>query len=185
VEVGDGQPIVIVDYDERWLAQFAALRERAAGALGELVLAIEHTGSTAVPGLAGKPVIDLIAVVSDNRIHEAITRLEAIGYCHEGDRGIAGREAFTWPPGEPRHHLYVCPPDNAELRRHLRFRDYLRAHPDRAAVYAALKRQAADRFRHDRAAYVEAKTEFVEETLRLAAIEGAKGARFESRFGSG
>jgi GrpB-like predicted nucleotidyltransferase (UPF0157 family) len=126
--------------------------------------------------LVAKPIIDLIVVVLAERAAEAVARLEAIGYRHKGDGGILGREAFVWPPGEPRHHLYLCPPDNAELRRHVRFPDYLRAHPDRTAAYAALKRQAAECFRDDREAYGEAKTGFVEETLRLAALEESSGS---------
>jgi GrpB-like predicted nucleotidyltransferase (UPF0157 family) len=98
----------------------------------------------------------------------AVARLAARGYVHEGDLGIPGREAFRPPPDLPRHHLYVVAAGAAELRRHLLFRDHLRAHPDAARAYADLKRAAATRVGDDRAAYTRAKDEFVAAILREA-----------------
>ena len=91
-----------------------------------------------------------------------------LGYVYEGDKGIPGRAAFLWPPGTPRHHLYVCASGNLELRRHLAFRDYLLANPDEARRYETLKRELAQRYRGDRVAYNDGKTEFVEATLAKA-----------------
>jgi GrpB-like predicted nucleotidyltransferase (UPF0157 family) len=124
-------------------------------------MSIEHVGSTAVPGLAAKPVIDLVVVVRPGRVHAAIERLAAIGYVHRGDLGVEGREAFDVPPGERRHHLYVCAVDSGELQAQLAFRNRLRNEPELASAYTDLKRQLAIRFRDDREAYSEAKTEFV------------------------
>jgi GrpB-like predicted nucleotidyltransferase (UPF0157 family) len=142
-------------------------------ALGDLVISVEHVGSTAVPGLAAKPIIDtdvVVPAVAD--IPEAIRRLAILGYVHRGDLGIAGREAFTSPAGKPRHHLYVCALDSEELRRHRSFRDHLLTHPDDARAYAALKKAAASRFAEDRVAYNEAKTRFVEAVLQRASSGG-------------
>ena len=75
-------PIVIVDYDPAWPLEFEQVRDRASAALGDVALAIEHVGSTAVPGLAAKPVIDLVVVVEPDRVQDAIERLSAIGYVH-------------------------------------------------------------------------------------------------------
>jgi GrpB-like predicted nucleotidyltransferase (UPF0157 family) len=161
-------PVVIVAYDPRWPETFHALRQRIVDVLGEVAPSVEHVGSTAVPGLAAKPIIDLDVVVQLADLPIAIVRLATLGYAHEGERGVPGREAFRWPPGEPRHHLYVCPAGSPELRRHLLFRDYLRTHPEAAAAYAALKRDAAHRFREDRGAYTAAKDPFVEDVLRRA-----------------
>jgi GrpB-like predicted nucleotidyltransferase (UPF0157 family) len=154
-------PIVIVDYDPEWPTEFDRLRERAAQAVGDVVVSIEHVGSTAVPRLAAKPVIDLVVVVHPGDVEVAIDRLVAIGYVHEGDRGVEEREAFRVPQGERRHHLYVCPSNSDELHRELTFRDRLREDPELASAYEALKRQLAIRFRDDRSAYTEAKTDFV------------------------
>jgi GrpB-like predicted nucleotidyltransferase (UPF0157 family) len=162
--------IVVTDYDPGWPATFQILRARVAGVLGELALAIEHVGSTSVPGLTAKPIIDIDVVVRNPEdIPAAIEALATIGYVHIGDLGIAGREAFAQPPGTPEHHLYVCPLGGRELPRHLAFRDHLRAHPETADAYAALKRAAALRFPNDIDGYVAAKTEFIEGILSRAA----------------
>src|SRR5262245_20579095 len=106
---------------------FERLRARARGAVGDLALAIDHIGRTAVPGLAAKPIVDLDVVVrSTGDVPAAIDRLAAIGYVHRGDLGLVGREAFSAPPGDAAHHLYVVVAGNREHRRHLALRDYLR-----------------------------------------------------------
>lgn len=162
--------VEVVEYDPSWPAQFATLasRVRAAFADGPQI-AVEHVGSTSVVGLAAKPVVDMDVLVSSPAdIPDAIARLAALGYVHEGDKGVPGREAFLWPPGTRRHHLYLCVCDSDEYRRHIAFRDYLREHPDEAQRYEALKRGLAARFREDRTAYNDGKTEFVEAVLRKA-----------------
>jgi GrpB-like predicted nucleotidyltransferase (UPF0157 family) len=166
-------PVIIVDYDPHWPDRFEELRALVVDALGDLVVSVEHVGSTAVPGLAAKPIIDMDVVIpSVADFPEAIGRLATLGYVHRGDLGIAGREAFTAPAGTPRHHLYVCALGSEEFRRHRSFRDYLLTHPDDARAYAALKRAAAVSFAEDRAAYTEAKTRFVEAVLQRASSGG-------------
>jgi GrpB-like predicted nucleotidyltransferase (UPF0157 family) len=161
VRVSD--PIVVVEYDPQWPSEFARLRDRAQAAVGEVARSIEHVGSTAVPGLAAKPVIDLVVVVeSDDDVPEAIRRLEVVGYVARGDLGVPGREAFSWPEGEVRHHLYVSPETSDELRAQLRFRDRLRTDPVLAREYQALKRDLAERYSDDRPGYTDAKTDFIE-----------------------
>ena len=162
-------PIVVVDYDPAWPALFAALRAPVVAALQEIAVAMEHVGSTAVPGLAAKPIIDLdVAIRTETRLPEAIEQLACLGYVYEGDKGIPGRAAFAWPPQAARHHLYVCALDSAAYRRHLLFRDYLRVHPDMTAAYAALKRQLAALYRTQRDAYTEAKGRFVRAAMSRA-----------------
>jgi GrpB-like predicted nucleotidyltransferase (UPF0157 family) len=162
-------PVVVVDYDPRWPAAFEILRSPLAEALGSLAAAIEHMGSTAVPGLAAKPLIDIdVLLKSASDLPLVIQRLAFLGYVHRGDLGIAGREAFAAPPGTHAHHLYVCPPESQEYRRHLALRDYLRTHSAEAAAYGRLKRSLAARFRDDRAAYLAGKGEFVESLLQRA-----------------
>jgi GrpB-like predicted nucleotidyltransferase (UPF0157 family) len=165
------QPTIVVnDHDPAWPAVFEMLRARAAEALGALAMAIEHVGSTSVPGLAAKPIIDMdIVVRSPDDIPAAVQALAEIGYVHVGDLGIADREAFRQPAGLPKHHLYVCPLGGRELPRHLAFRDHLRAHPKEAATYAALKRAAALRFPNDIDGYIDAKSAFIEGILARAA----------------
>lgn len=157
------QPIIIVDYDPAWPKLFKELRTPVARVFGDLALTIEHVGSTSVPGLAAKPIIDMdIVVESASYISKATERLATLGYLHQGNLGILGREAFLCPPSTPCHHLYVCPKDSVALRRHLSFRNYLIKHPDQAQRYGLLKRQLAVKFSNDREAYTNAKDEYIQ-----------------------
>lgn len=162
-------PVIILDYDTNWPGRFQSLRKRIADALGDMAAAIEHVGSTAVPNLAAKPIIDIdVVLASETMLPAAIERLASLGYIHRGNLGVLEREAFRAPANDPPHHLYVCPPGSAEFRRHMAFRDYLRAHPKDAKIYGDLKIALAERFREDRSAYNTAKGEFVEELTSRA-----------------
>ncbi len=165
------EPIVIVDYDPEWPRRYEALRAPLAAAVGELAAEIVHVGSTSVPGLAAKPVIDLnIRLRAKDDLPAVIERLAGLGYAHEGDLGIVGREAFATPPGYATHdhHLYVCAPEWGGHRDQIAFRDYLRGHASAARAYARLKRTLAARHRDNRAAYANAKAGFVAAVLKRA-----------------
>lgn len=165
--------VTVVPYDAAWPGEFEKIRAEAADALGRLALAVEHVGSTSVPGLWAKPVIDLDVVIEDeDSLPAVIERLAAIGYRHEGDLGIAGREAFRYDakPHLMTHHLYVCPRRSPELARHLALRDYLRAHPDAAAEYAAVKREGARRYPDDIDAYIEHKSAVIRAIYRACGL---------------
>ena len=113
------EPVIIVDYDPHWPDHFEELRAPVVASLGYLAVIVDHVGSTAVPGLAAKPIIDMDVVVpSVTDIPEAIERLAILGYVHRGDLGIPGREAFISPAEKPRHHLYLVAIGSEELRRH-------------------------------------------------------------------
>jgi len=160
-------PVTIEDYDPRWPERFEILRSRIGSVLGPLAATIEHVGSTAVPGLAAKPIIDMDVILhldSDRRL--AIERLAALGYEHQGDLGILGREASRAPADVFPHHLYVCSPDSREYGRHIAFRNHLRRNPEGACAYERLKRSLAERWGSDRDAYTLGKTDFIEATLR-------------------
>ncbi|MBV9540127.1 MAG: GrpB family protein [Alphaproteobacteria bacterium] len=162
-------PVIIVDYDPRWPEVFEQLRAPLAAALGDVAQTIQHVGSTSVPGLAAKPIIDIdVLLMSADKLPLAIERLVPLGYRHEGDLGVPDREAFDRPPHLPYHHLYMCPPHSAEYRRHVAFRDFLRAHPEEANAYGALKRELAVQYRNDREGYSIAKTDFVTGILKRA-----------------
>jgi GrpB-like predicted nucleotidyltransferase (UPF0157 family) len=162
-------PVVVLGYDPNWPGLFQSLRKRIADALGDMAAAIEHVGSTAVPDLAAKPIIDIdVLLVSETMLPAAIEHLGTLGYIHRGNLGIPAREAFLPPANLPPHHLYVCPPCSAEFRRHMGFRDYLRAHPKDAKIYGDLKIALAERFREDRSGYNTAKGKLVEELTSRA-----------------
>jgi GrpB-like predicted nucleotidyltransferase (UPF0157 family) len=160
--MGKTDPVLIQDYDPAWPQVFSELAGKIKAALGSLAVTIEHIGSTAVPGLAAKSIIDLdVVLASPADLPEAIRLLGRVGYIHEGDLGIAGREALRSPPGEPRHHLYVLVAGAIELGLHLAFRDALRADSDLRDQYSALKRSLAKAYGNDRSSYTQAKTAFI------------------------
>ena len=169
------EPVVIAPYDPAWPATFAALRDRIAPVLGELAAGIEHVGSTAVPGLDAKPIIDVDVVIRHaDDLPEVAARLATVGYTQLGDLGIIGREAFRATAELPRHHLYVCAAGDATLQAHLTLRDALRDDPELAAAYGALKRDLAERYRDDRDAYSEGKSAFVTAVLLRERDAGEK-----------
>jgi GrpB-like predicted nucleotidyltransferase (UPF0157 family) len=175
-------PIIIEEYDALWPVQFDTIRSRIASALGTFAAAIEHIGSTAVPGLPAKPIIDLdILLHSTADLPAVISKLKALGYEHQGTLGIPGREAFRAPAHDVPHHLYVCLPGCQEYLRHIAFRDYLRTHPKDADAYASLKHNLSGRFSIDRDAYTQAKTEFIEKILRRANATNAEHSSFPKR----
>jgi GrpB-like predicted nucleotidyltransferase (UPF0157 family) len=162
-------PVVVVDYDPDWPQRFSFFRGRITVALRGLAAAVEHVGSTAVVGLAAKPIIDMdVLLESTDALPEAIERLANLGYTHQGDLGIPEREAFLAPAKDFPHHLYVCPPHSREFERHLALRDYLRSHSKEAKAYGDLKQALAQKFAHDRAGYIAGKEAFVRELLRRA-----------------
>jgi GrpB-like predicted nucleotidyltransferase (UPF0157 family) len=159
--------IVVVDYDPVWPAIFEQLRSRVWPVVGDIAVMIEHVGSTSVPGLAAKPIIDMTIVVPS--VHEvplAIERLATLGYRHRGDLGIEGREAFTRPEGLPTHNLYLSAPGSLGLQNQLAVRDYLRAHPAMAQAYGELKKHLAQAFPSDIDSYVAGKTDLLLGILR-------------------
>jgi len=161
--------VVIQPSDPHWAEEFALLRGQFALALDGLAAAIEHVGSTAVPGLAAKPILDVdVLLLPGAEFAVVATRLASLGYEHKGDLGVTGREAFRAPRGAVPHHLYVCPFESREYRRHIAFRDHLRSHPADAAAYASLKRKLAAGHATDREAYTQGKSGFIEAILRRA-----------------
>ncbi len=162
-------PVVIVEYDPDWPRQYEEERQRIVAAIGDCALGIEHVGSTAVPGLAAKPIIDIMVGV--RRLEDAqqcMESLAGIGYIFQPDDTIPERVYFNKGPADRHRHLHMTELGGQFWQDHLLFRDYLRAHPDSAAAYAALKRELADRFTTDRIGYTDAKTEFIQSVVRKA-----------------
>jgi GrpB-like predicted nucleotidyltransferase (UPF0157 family) len=161
--------VFVVDYDEGWPRQFEALAEGIWPALRDVARSIEHIGSTSVPGLAAKPVIDMSIVVrSSTDIPTVVGRLAVLGYRHRGNLGIEDREVFHQPPDLPRHHLYACPEGTIGLLNPLALRDYLRANAHAARRYAELKKRLAQDYADDVEGYTVAKTDFILSILRQA-----------------
>ena len=165
--------VTVLPYDKAWKSAFEAIKAEVEAALGELAVAVEHVGSTAVEGMSAKPCIDMDVVIADYGVFsEVAARLATIGYVHEGNLGIEGREAFDYKdkPHLYKHHLYVCPRDSRELHRHVVFRDYLRAHPEAAAKYSAVKEEAARLYPHDIDGYMAYKAGVIAELYRACRL---------------
>jgi GrpB-like predicted nucleotidyltransferase (UPF0157 family) len=172
-----GEGVQIADYDPKWPQLFEELRQRILFSMGAIVISVEHVGSTSVPDLAAKPIIDLDVVVRPQDVPAAIAALQQLGYRHEGDLGVAGREAFRWTARGPEHHLYVCPEGSPAFRRHIALRDYLRTHPDDAREYEQLKRRLALEYCDDRTRYQNSKAAFVESLAKKAEAHAQKKAK--------
>ncbi len=179
--------ITLVDYDPQWPEQFRAEAIQIEASLGDSVVVIEHFGSTAIPGLSAKPIIDLLVAVRS--LTEARTRavpaLEALGYAYWPADPAPDRLFFVkgLPPNGPRtHHVHVVEPSvSHDLRLgefmfadRLLFRDYLRAHPEEAEHYAALKRSLLVQFSEDREAYTSGKTEYVYNVMQKVRVDAKK-----------
>jgi GrpB-like predicted nucleotidyltransferase (UPF0157 family) len=152
----------LVAYDPAWAALFADEARRIQAALGTVLpLVLEHMGSSAVPGLVSKPIVDILGGYPPGAsVTPYVEALVDAGYLHRGEQGIPGREFFR--RGMPRaYHLHLAARDGTFWREHLAFRDALRAQPEVRDAYAALKLELARRFPRDREAYTDGKTAFV------------------------
>lgn len=159
----------LLDHDPTWPRTFAAESRLLASALGPAARAIHHIGSTAVPGLPAKPIIDILIEASSlEDIDSRTAQLVAQGYAAMGEYGIPGRRYFRKDDdaGVRRFHVHVFREDSAEGQRHLAFRDHLRAHPEVAAAYGRLKASLARQHPDYGRAYTEGKAPFIEAVLR-------------------
>ena len=163
--------IVVADYDPAWPGWFELLHARIWPVVGDVARRVDHVGSTSVPGLAAKPIIDMDVVVpSETELGPTIQRLARLGYRWRGDLGVPGREAFSFHGEDdlPAHHLYVVVENNRAHLDHWLLRELLREDAAARSDYAALKRRNAARADGDIDAYVAAKASFVAGLLRRA-----------------
>jgi GrpB-like predicted nucleotidyltransferase (UPF0157 family) len=174
-EMNNQSGIEIIEYDDQWANIFISLKQVVKTALGDLIIGIEHVGSTSIKGLGAKPILDIDIVIEDYTILPAVIEgLNKIGYFHQENWSFKGREAFgredTSVPWNGRsvdwmeHHLYVCHKDSEELARHLAFRDYLRNNPKAVAEYEQLKKDLVQTAK-DRTSYTLGKTHFINNIL--------------------
>lgn len=160
--------VIVLPYDSDWKDEFIKIESELLQVLGDVALAVEHVGSTSVDGLAAKPIIDIDVVVEGDDVQKAIDKLATIGYIHEGNLGIEGREAFAYEGKEHlmTHHLYVCPKGSRELKRHLAFRDYLRSHNEAVLAYGNAKIEAAKLYPYDIEKYIDYKSPIIEKIYK-------------------
>jgi GrpB-like predicted nucleotidyltransferase (UPF0157 family) len=168
--LGNDDAVEIAAYDSAWPAAYERERALIAGALGDMVAAIEHIGSTAVPGLGAKAILDIMVGVRTLAEGDRCIRpLERLGYEYRGEAGVPERLYFRkLTDGLRTHHIHMVELGSDFWQRHLLFRDYLREHPDEARDYYELKVRLAERFGTDRLGYNEAKAAFIESALARA-----------------
>ena len=163
--------VVVVPYDPQWPREFERAADEVRAAVGANARAVHHIGSTSIPGIHAKPVIDILAVVADLATLDARAgEMRRIGYEVMGEFGIAGRRYFRRDDaaGRRTHQVHAFAEGSPHVARHLAFRDFLRAHPAVAAEYGELKRKLAAAHPQDIEAYMDGKDAFIKETERRA-----------------
>ena len=166
--------VIVLPYDVKWKADFEKIKSEIENAIGNLIISVEHVGSTSVRGMSAKPCIDIDVVIKDYSVFDAVVSgLAEIGYIHEGDLGIKDRHAFRYTdkPHLQTHHLYVCPQYSAELHRHITFRNFLQNNPDAVEKYSRVKETAAQLFPDNIDKYIEYKSPCIEEMYALCGLE--------------
>ena len=160
------QRVIVVPYDPAWPKEFARESATIARALGDLHLVIHHIGSTAIPGIYAKPIIDMLAVLSSiTDVDERNAQLQALGYIAMGEYGIPGRRYFRKDDaaGNRTHQIHTFQTGSPQIERHLAFRDFMSTHGEYANQYAALKRRLAEQHPDDIEAYMDGKDEFIKQ----------------------
>lgn len=161
-EPPDPNQIYVVQYDPQWPVRFAEVGAGLRDALKDVALRIDHIGSTSVPGLAAKPVIDVqISVAALEPVEPFKEPLEMIGLVYRADNTERTKRYFREPPGQRRTHIHVRKAGSFSEQFALLFRDYLRTHADDARAFGAVKSRLAEQFRDNRPAYTEAKNPYV------------------------
>ena len=163
----------VVAHDPSWCVAYQREAKRIRGALGRIVVELHHIGSTAIPGILAKPIIDLCLEVCDTRqLDGANSAMEALGYAARGEFGIPGRRLFLRDnaSGIRTHHVHAFETGSPEVRRHVAFRDYMIAHPNAAEAYSRLKGQLARDHANDREAYIAGKEPFIEQYQARALV---------------
>lgn len=170
------QHIVVVDYDPLWPLLFRKEADAISRILGDNLVLIHHIGSTSVPFLAAKPIIDIMPVVKDLSGVDAVSEeFVKLGYEYLGEFGIKGRRYLRKGGQERTHQIHIFQmEDDTNILRHLAFRDYLRSHRDVAMEYAELKKDLAARFPYDIDGYCDGKDAFVKKIETLALAEYSK-----------
>jgi GrpB-like predicted nucleotidyltransferase (UPF0157 family) len=172
--------VEVVPHNPNWRIQFKVESQLVTVALGETVVAVHHIGSTAIPGIDAKPIIDLLVEVKDiTQVDGRRSAMESLGYEVMGEYGIPGRRFFRKdnPEGVRTHHVHIFNAGSAQVLRHLAFRDYLRAHADDAQHYSDLKRRLAAAYPTNIASYRDGKAGLIEELDHKAAAWCARQNR--------
>jgi len=176
--------LLIQEHDPKWKQDFKQIKNIIQNVLEGIQIQIEHVGSTSIPDLSAKPIIDIDIIYLDlNAFSKIKAQLSKIGYYHNGDQGVSQREVFIRKDDvnihpildKIRHHLYACPSDSVELNRHILFRDFLIKNDWAKIEYESLKFKIAKETDQDHKLYAELKeekaTEFISKIIELAKVQ--------------
>ena len=179
--------IIVVPFDPLWSERFRQEALRISAVFSQELISIHHIGSTAIPGMMAKPVLDIMPVVREiHRVESFNSAMVQLGYEAMGEFGIPGRRHFVKGADDDRtHHLHIYEPNHPEVTRHLNFRDYLTAHAEEARQYALLKTELARQHRNDINRYMQGKDVFIKGVLHKAQTWRENQRAADDRIASG
>lgn len=166
----DKRKVEVKEHKKEWNTLYEKEKIELTDIFKDILKDIHHIGSTAIPNIKAKPVIDIMVVVQDiNKVDQYNEEMIELGYEPKGEFGIKNRRFFQKGGSNRTHHVHVFPKGDKEVQRHLNFRDYMRAHPQKARQYSQLKETLAAQYPHDIDKYIEGKNDFIKEIDREAA----------------
>ncbi|WP_432401062.1 GrpB family protein [Wukongibacter sp. M2B1] len=161
--------IEVVPYNLQWVEKYQEEEKKISNIMPNEIVEIHHIGSTSIPNIYAKPVIDILIGVKDiEKVDKYNKEMEKLGYIAKGEHGILRRRFFLKGIYNRTHHVHIFQTEDLEIKRHLNFRDYMIAHPDEARNYEKLKRELAKEFRYDNEGYCNGKNSFIKDIDRKA-----------------
>jgi len=167
----DKRRVEVVSYNSNWKKMYKEESEKIKNTLNDIIIDIHHIGSTAIPGIKAKPVIDILAEVKDiEAVDQYNHEMEELGYEVMGEYGIPKRRFFRKGGNKRTHHIHIFQAGNEEIERHINFKEYLITHPDKRREYSKLKEKLANKYTYDVESYTNGKSDFIKEIDRKAKL---------------
>ena len=169
----DKRRVGVASYNPNWKNMYKEESEKIKNILNDIIIDIHHIGSTAIPGIKAKPVIDILVEVKDiEEVDKYNHKMEELGYEAMGEYGIPKRRFFRKGENNRTHHIHIFQTGNEEIERHINFKEYLIAHPDKAREYSKLKEELVNKYTYDVENYTNSKSDFIKEIDRKAKLWG-------------
>jgi len=167
----DKRRLGVVSYNPNWKDIYKEESEKIKNVLSDIIIDIHHIGSTAIPGIKTKPVIDILVEVKDiEAVDQYNNTMEELGYEGMGEYGITKRRFFKKGGNKRTHHIHIFQAGNEEIKRHINFKEYLIAHPDKAREYSELKEKLVNKYTYDVENYTNGKNDFIKEIDKKAKL---------------
>jgi GrpB-like predicted nucleotidyltransferase (UPF0157 family) len=169
----DKRIVGVVSYNSNWKKMYKEESEKIKNVLSDIIIDIHHIGSTAIPGIKAKPVVDILVEVEDiEGVNQYNHKMKELGYEAMGEYGIPKRRFFRKGGNNRTHHIHVFQLGNKEIERHINFKEYLIAHPKKAREYSKLKEKLANKYNYDVENYTNSKSDFIKEIDKKAKLWG-------------